>query len=460
MPSRDDRQVLHPGDVSAVVADACFAPRSVTSPGSVGLEVERFPIVRSREGRPAGRVPIRHGDLDSLSVLEALVRAGQLHARHDVAGVPSFPCLQGGRVTFEPGGVVEHATAPHATAAGALAEVAALGPALADAFDEHGVVLASIGVDPWHDVDEVPVQLDAFRYPAMARYFARRGVEGRVIMRHSASMQVNLDTGAPGERSDRWLLANLLSPLLTATFANSPIDATTVAGRARAWQGLDGTRTGFPRALVDGSATDPVEQMVRAALEADVLLLRTATGEAEPGEPGWTFGDWLRDGRADHGHPTVDDLRYHLSTMFHEVRPRGALEFRAVDALPHRWRVVPVVLLCGALEDRRARDRLLDLLEPRRRSLPLLWEQAAGAGVGDPSLCALTVEAWSYAMAGASRLPEGYLPDDGLSVAEAFLERFTLRGRSPADEFRSRLDDDPAVALVWAAEPVPERTRR
>lgn len=458
MPNSDDAP-LTSDDVLDVVAHVCFPPRPhERTPGQVGLEVERFPVLIDDQGQPAGRLLIEDAGLGSLDVLGSVASEGALGARTDVSGVPSYPVPAGGRVTFEPGGALEHASAVHPTAAAALDEQERVGAILASAFDERGAVLASVGVDPWHDVADIPLQLDCFRYPAMAEYLDRRGDHGRVIMRHTCSIQINLDLGPEPDRRERWALLNFLSPLLTATFANSP-DGEADCSRALAWQGVDPTRSGFPPRFLDGSIDDPVEQMADMALAADVLLVRHEEG-AVPGRPGWTFGEWLRDGDPEHGRPTVGDLIYHLSTVFSEVRPRGMFEVRSVDALPRRWRSVPVTLLVGALEDGDSRSHLLGLLARHRAELPALWRRAARDGVGDPSFCALAVEVWSYAMQGAGRLPRGYLDDDALPTAEAFLERYTLRGACPADELRELCGQGAAAALAWVAEPVPQRARR
>lgn len=455
-----DEPVLHPDDVADVVASVCFPDRDEPTPGRVGLEVERFPICIDGHGVPLRRLTISGGELSSFDVLDTMAAASETVGECIlVDGVPSYPISGGGRLTFEPGGAIEHATAVHGTARGAVEEIERLAPSLGEAFDDRGVLLASAGVDPFHAVADIPLQLDCFRYPAMAAYFDRRGPEGRVIMRHTCSVQVNLDLGTGRARLERWLLSNLLSPLLTATFANSPTGGH-VCARALAWQALDPTRTGFPLALCRDDSDDPVEHMTAAALDADVLLVRTGPDNAVPGTPGWTFGEWLREGHPDHGRPSVDDLQYHLTTIFHEVRPRGMLEFRSIDAIPHAFRTVPVTLLAGALEDESARDRLLDLLLRHRADLPRMWRQAARAGVADPSFCALTVEAWSYAMEGAARLPDAYLPPDALVVAEEYLERFTLRGRCPADELREAQAEGAEVALASVAEPIPERAGR
>lgn len=454
VPTTDPESRLLPEQVDEVVASACFPdqPEGLL-PGRVGLEVEWFPLVA--DGGPIRRVLLAAGRPASLALLDELSRSHpEVGDRREVRDVPAYPLARGGRLTFEPGGQLEHATAPHRTLAAALEEVEAVAVATSAAYHAAGAVLASGGLDSWSDPGAVPQQLECFRYPAMERFFATRGGDGPKMMRHTCSLQVTVDLGPRGQRAERWVLANLISPLLTATFAASPAGDQTCE-RAAIWQRLDPTRTGFPALLVRGSG-DPVAQIAEAALDADVMLVRLGGRDAWPGIRGWTFADWMAEGRPEHGWPTADDLAYHLSTLFHEVRPRGALELRGIDAVPARWRAVPCVLVVGALEDDRARDQLLALLESERSRLPELWRRAAGRGVGDPAFCALAVETWSFALAGAGRLPPGYVPVGGLAAVESYLERFTLRGRCPADELRAERAQNPDRGLAWAAEPVPE----
>jgi glutamate--cysteine ligase len=442
--------------VRTIVADACFPARLATSPGRVGLEFEAFPIRVAADGSPVERTLVSElaGLLDQ-SLLDLLATAGHAAARS--GGDPAWTLAGGGSLTFEPGGQLEHSTAPHQRPSVALSELDRIAGALARALAPHGVVLASAGADVWTG-HPVPQQLRSPRYPAMAAYFEQRGPHGTAMMRGTCALQVNLDLGPPGERDERWLVANLVAPLACATFAASPASGA-VSARALIWQRLDPTRTGFPPALVDGSAGDPVDQLVAAALAADVLLVRRDQAGWVAGRPGWTFADWLRGGHPDHGAPTDDDLRYHLTTLFLEVRPRGFLELRALDALPARLRAVPVVLLTGLMDDPRARSQVRLALERYRERLPALWRRAATTGVADPALCALAVETWSSALDGAARLPPGHLPPGSLDQAEAFLDRLTLRGRCPADELRAALADGPARALAWATQPLTTRTR-
>ncbi|MFP5308496.1 MAG: glutamate-cysteine ligase family protein [Actinomycetes bacterium] len=458
MPTRDPAQRLRRDDVERVVADVVLPAAGTCEGRAVGLEVELVPVRVHADGRTS-RVPLGHVD-DPASVLGLVASmrgdADDVLAPGATVSAAGIPLTAGGRLTFEPGAQVEVSGACAADAATALEDLVLPLDALALAAARSGVALCSVGLDVWHDVEQVPQQLTAPRYPAMATYLATRSPEGARMMRGTASLQVNVDPGAGAVLAARWRLANLLAPLLTATFAHSPVGGRpgrpgAVSGRARAWQRLDPTRTGVPAGVRQGSE-DLVGTMVGAALDADVLLVADGAGGATPGRPGWRFGTWLDEGDGQHGWPTEPDLRGHLTTLFHEVRPRGALEIRALDAVPAPWRPVPVTLLAGVLYDDVARDRVRELLEPHAPALPSLLARAATAGLHDPALCALAVEAWSFALDGARRLPE--VTPDMVDVAEAFVDRFTLRGRAPADELAERLAVDPLDALRSVSEPV------
>src|SRR5574341_860616 len=304
--------------VRQVVAETCFRTEpSAPVPGRVGLEVESFPVRVLADGTPRGRVP-----LDLLAdLLQPESGASSVPGcRRSDGATPRFRLDGGGSLSFEPGGQLEHSTAIHAGAADALAELDLVARALTPLLRRHDMVLAAAGADVWLRGGHVPQQLRAPRYPAMAAYFDRRGPEGAAMMRRTCALQINLDLGGAGDLPERWLVANLVAPLLCATFACSPGPGA-VSVRALAWQRLDPTRTGFPRRLLDGSGAGPVEQLTVAAMAADVLLLRHPSGPWEPGTPGWAVQHWLRDGHPRHGRPTEDDLRYHLTTLFLEVRP-------------------------------------------------------------------------------------------------------------------------------------------
>ena len=422
--------------------------------GGVGLEPEFFPIIVGASGSPIGRLHLScPGGWGVLEIIDDLVAEDSRFAmrRGRPLGAVEYPVAGGGRLTFEPGGQVEHSTAVYPGVGAAVADVEDVVERLRGAFAQHDVVLAAVGIDVWNDVSTVPQQLRAGRYTSQAAYYRQRGPWGAVMMRHTASLQINLDLGPEGVWQERWLIANLLSPLLVATFASSPGKDGVVCERAHAWQELDPTRAGFPRLLVEGAGDDPRLEWGQAALDADVMLYRLSETRFEPGCPGCSFAEWIRDGHPRWGWPTVEDLEYHVTTLFFEVRPRGFLELRAGEAVPDRWRAAPVTMAAALLYDDQARASGLDLLGSRRPDLPDLWRRAAADGVHDPELRDLACDLWTIALAGARRLPEPFVGGEALATAETFLEHFTDRGRTPGDDLSDLLMEDPARALAWAS---------
>lgn len=449
MPTCDQTTAVTVEEARERVRVTCFTPmRGEVPVGHVGVEPELFPIRVNASGEPVERLML-YGPGGVLEAMDALAKAQSdwIGQRCEGSGSPSYRLANGGRITFEPGGQVEHSTAPHRCAASAAEDVEDTSTRLRLAFADARAVLAAGGVDRWHDASEIPQQLDAPRYHSMAAYYDLIDRRGRTMMRNSASTQVNLDFGSGQVLRERWCLSNLISPIATATFAASPSEEGSVSERALAWQVLDPSRTGFPARICRDQ--NPLDSYVDAVLSASVMMFWQLDGTASIGEPGFSFGQWISDGREGIGWPTEEDLDYHLTTLFFEVRPRGFLELRSLEALPEKWRFVPMVLLAGLLYDDRARAIGLETLETLSRELPLMWHNSAHQGLADPRLAELAKTVWPVALEGARRLPDGYFRSLDLAQAETFLEQFTMRDRMPADELRSALEVSPAAALRW-----------
>ena len=455
MPTDDRRSAISLDEARTRAGLTAFpTPTGADGVGDIGLEPEFFPISVSAGGRPRARLRLtRPGGTGVVQVIDNVASdRGDILPR---IGRPPhaffYPLSNGGRLTFEPGAQVEHSTTVHSSGvASALADVDHVLGTLRGAFRARRAVLAAVGLDIWHDVDEVPQQLRAGRYTAQAAYYRQRGHWGAVMMRNTASFQINLDLGPEGVWRERWLAANCISPLLTATFACSP-GPDAVSTRTRAWQELDPTRSGFPRLLVEGPGDDPRSEWAEAALEADVMMFRLDTERFVPGTPGQRFVDWITDGHQRFGWPTSDDLDYHLTTLFFEVRPRGFIELRAGEAVPDALRPAQAVLCAGLLYDERARHDALTALSEHRETLGDLWLRAATEGVHDPELKDLACRVWKIGLAGAERLPETWVGRRNLAATESFLETYTADGRVPGDRLAELFAADPARALAWAA---------
>lgn len=406
--------------------------------GKVGLEAELFPFWLGRGGAPAARLAL----VELIAVVDEITDSAR--RPDEQGGRPSWT-LDGTLITEEPGAQLEVAGPPDSDVDTALDRLERVIERLDHTFADAGAGLAATGLDLWSDPDQVPVQLDIPRYDAMTTYFNRRGGRhGHLLMCASSSLQINVDLGPPDVAGERWLLANLMSPVLIAAFAASP-DGDAVNGRAEGWRGLDPTRTGVPPALVKG-IDDPLDDALGDAWRADVMFY-LRDGEARPGHPGWNFGDWVTRPPDDLGPPTTADLDRHLTTLFPEARLRGYLEVRGVDQLPKRWRGGVVALVVSLLYDDEARHRARRLLEPHRAQLPGLLVRASRAGLADPVLADLAPRVLDLGLEGARRL--------GIRRADEamdFLDRYTHQGRHPADDLRAALAEGPAVAFAWASD--------
>ncbi len=396
-------------DVTAHVAAAL----RLGPPGTVGAELEWFAV---DPHDPLVRPP-----------LERVSRA--------LAGV----VLPGGSLlSTEPGGQVELSSlplpGPQAATDALTADLAAVRAALGPARVE----LRGGGADPVRPPERL---VDSTRYACMEAFFRAdggdSGAAGLAMMCSTAAVQVSVDAGQAGSgvqsATARWQRAHAVGPALVAAFACSPVLHGAPTGwrstRQRVWSRIDPTRTRAPR-----PGLGPVDAVTELALGARLLTVRDADGVCRPAPP-LTFGEWIAGalGTA----PTEDDLAYHLTTLFPPVRARGWYELRYLDGLPDPlWRVA-VGVAAALLDDDRAADAARDACQPVEGR----WSAAARAAVGDPELRRAAAVCLAAA---ADALPRLAAPRLAAEVA-AYADRFTARGRCPADDVLDGVCPSPAT---------------
>ncbi|MBV8952310.1 MAG: ergothioneine biosynthesis glutamate--cysteine ligase EgtA [Actinobacteria bacterium] len=381
-------------DVRAVT-DECFEP---SFEGRVGVEVEWLVVAPDDPCRPVPFPTVQHA-------LEAVE-----------------PELEGCRLTFEPGGQVELSSSARVGIDAACRSVEHDASVARSALALHGLDLVGTGLDPLRPRRRV---VDSPRYRAMERYFAPEWPAGASMMCGTASLQINLDVGFEDRVDERWKLTHALGPTLAAAFANSPIQDGRPTGwrstRLAIWFALDASRAA-PVAS-DMPACDAWEQYV---LDSRVMLVRHGADSFTPMTDPLSFRAWM-DGHASAGYPTIDDLRYHLTTLFPPVRPRGWLELRMIDALPDPWWQVAVAVTTALVDDDEAAERARHAVRHTRG----LWREAARHAVHHPQLARSARDCFSAAIDALPRLGvDGSTAD---LVAE-YRDRYLSRRRCPADE--------------------------
>ncbi|MBF6535969.1 glutamate-cysteine ligase family protein [Nocardia farcinica] len=341
--------------------------------------------------------------------------------------VAESPLPGGGRITLEPGGQLELSSFPAVAVSRAIDQVN---------HDEQVIHSRLLGLGLNFEIRAVercrPPQriLRRPRYASMEAYFDARNPVGRWMMCNTASLQVNVSNDAC-DPLHRWYVLNRVAPALVTMFANSRgTDAsgqTWASLRQGIWMSMDPGRTA-PVTL----DLVPEEAWLGYALLADVMYVpdpddcTRGIGLA----PGMSFGAWMRDG-SDFGYPTIDDLRYHFSTLFPPVRPRGWLELRVLDALPS-WMRTAAALTVATIVQREVSAEICATI----RDLSDRHIAAARDGFADPIIATAVRELSRIVLENVHRVTDRA---EHLDALFTFVARYTSQGISPGDEAVQRL---------------------
>jgi glutamate--cysteine ligase len=286
---------------------------------------------------------------------------------------PHAPLPCGASVTLEPGGQVEISSPACSSLAQLHAAVTADAARLVELLAAQGLLLGGEGLDKYRPPRRI---LQTPRYRAMEKAFAAVGDCGARMMCSSAGLQVCLDAGEGDALARRWNALHMLGPVLCALFANSATPTGWCSGRQRVT-----LRTDPCRSLPCRVGSDPPRAWARRVLDASVICVPEPARSPAP-ESRMRFADWIE--AASPRRPTLEDLRYHVSTMFPPVRARGYFEVRYLDAQPGGAWLGPVALLAALMSSDESVDAVLDRAAPAAE----LWLHAARYGLADPRIAA------------------------------------------------------------------------
>ncbi|GIJ76829.1 glutamate--cysteine ligase [Micromonospora phaseoli] len=310
---------------------------------------------------------------------------------------PALRLLRGSTTTVEPGGQLEISSPPRASVAALIEATQADIDQVTRLLDAAGLTLGRTGIDPYRHPQPV---VDTPRYRTMRRVFDRQGPDGRTMMYSTAGLQICLDAGQPEQFAARWELVHAVGPPLLAAFATAGRHAGRNTGwasaRMGAWSRIDPARTA-PVWRPGRAGADPVAAWTAYVLAAPLLCVRRDDGDWTP-PLDVTFADWV-DGALPRP-PDVDDLEYHVSTLFPPVRPRGYLELRYLDAQPGRDWILPLAVLGALLSG----PDTVAAASTAAGSAADRWHAAARHGLRDPTLARAAVDLFDLARAALPRL--------------------------------------------------------
>lgn len=292
-------------------------------------------------------------------------------------GVLAESKLDGGRITIEPGGQIEFSSEPRKSLLEIERDFTSFISRLKDISNEYGFIFLAIGFDPLKKIEEQNWYPKP-RYSVMRPYLATRGERAWDMMTRTCGIQVNLDYESEADLKKKIIVGNLLAPVVTAMFANSPFENGRLSGyrstRLAVWLKTDDDRSGVsPIAFKDDFT---IEDFVSYTLDVPMLFTRR-NDTYQNNATGKPFKDHLSQSR-NGSSPIFQDWTDHLTTIFTEARLKQYIELRSMDCCNPKMTLAAQALWKGLLYDKNSLDDAL-LLAPRlnQNEMRVLQEKIA-----------------------------------------------------------------------------------
>lgn len=396
----------------------------------IGLETEKL-VVDRLTGEAAGYERIREllGRLDGIGGWEGMYEGENLIG------------LRGKRssVTLEPGGQLELSGKFCCDIHCSWRDLRRYRKHILLMGRELNLVFLGLGTLPFTPLDRIP-WLPKNRYRIMAQYMLKTGDMGQRMMKQTAGTQVNLDFSDATDCARKLRVAQRLSPVSYALFANSPLLDGKPSGylstRGEIWSRTDADRCGLIDQLLSPDAG--LEEFVEYALDVPLYFIEREQGYVDMTTSRYTFRQFLDAGWKGE-RATLKDWNLHLSTLFPEVRLRPQIEVRSADSLPPRYTASVAAFYKGLLYTEKALSGAESLL----------------LGIEQAEFVELYRNSWRLglkAVYSAGSLRE--LAETLLALARESLQQQFVQGNSAADESHFL---DPLTELVASGETLAER---
>ena len=134
----------------------------------------------------------------------------------------------GASITLEPGGQAELSGAPLSESRETCAEFNTHVDLVKELSDDFGIAWLGLGIDPFHEVEDIP-KMPKARYDIMRNYLPTRGGLGLDMMHATATVQANFDFASEADMIEKMRAALLATPVISghrdATYTACPGDA-------------------------------------------------------------------------------------------------------------------------------------------------------------------------------------------------------------------------------------------
>ncbi len=267
-------------------------------------------------------------------------------------------------ITLEPGCQVELSIEPQKTIQELEKKVTNLNKLMQPVLSKMGIKLLNYGVSPLSTHKNIKL-IPKKRYEIMAKYLW--GILSDVMMRETAGVQGAFDFSSEEDAVRKLKIANMLSPFVTAMFANSPIRGGVETGyksfRALSWLNTDNDRCGFCNKLQDDFSFD---EYINYVLETPVIFINRECGPIRVNGK-INFKEFMLSGFEGYD-ATLDDYLLQANLCFPDVRLRNFVEIRNHDCGKGQTPYAVLAIYKGILHNPSAMNDLEELFSSAKYS--------------------------------------------------------------------------------------------
>ena len=266
------------------------------------------------------------------------------------------------RITLEPGSQLELSIKPEINISDIKVKIDSFNKKINPILRKYDINLLEYGISPvstYKHINLIPKK----RYHIMADYLW--GILSDVMMRETAGIQACYDFSSEEDAIRKFRIANIISPFMTAMFANSPIRGGVDTGyktfRGLSWLNTDSERCSFmSKKLFERTSNYGFKDYVKEVMKTPMIfIIRNEKPIEILGKI--DFEQFVKNG-FDGYNATLDDFKLHANLYFPEVRLRSFIEIRNHDCANHGMQYSILALYKGLLYNKKALKDLENLM--------------------------------------------------------------------------------------------------
>ncbi len=325
---------------------------------TIGMEYERLPIDKSTN--EAASYYGLFGVCELLKEFAEIDNWDYLLDNNEIIGLKKLHDT----ITLEPGAQIEYSIEPQKTVTDLKNKIESIDSALNILLDKYGIKLINYGVSPISTYKKIKL-IPKRRYKYMADYLW--GILSDVMMRETAGIQVGVDYSSEEDAMNKLRIASIISPFMTAMFANSSIRGGVDTGyksfRALAWLNTDNERCGFP---TDLTRENDFTNYINNVIESPMIFI-TRNNKIINIDGKITFKQFIKYGYQGY-QAEMKDYKLHANLYFPDVRLRQFIEIRNHDCVGNGFEYSIPAIYKGIMYNKDAMeeiDYLLKNISPR-----------------------------------------------------------------------------------------------